>query len=150
MDPVETWLLIVIMVVAVPLVLLFIARRAARSRVDPTQVTIDPTLAATLVDMYHQGNKVQATKLLRERTGLALADAVRIVERLARRQSPGVPAADAATTGDDLVSAPEALDLDIEFERSLVADGRKLEAMNIIRDRAGWSLRNAKEYVDRL
>ena len=151
MDPVETWLLIVIMVVAVPLVLLFIARRAARSRVDPTEVTIDPTLAATLVDMYHQGNKVQATKLLRERTGLALADAVRIVERLARRQSPGVPAADAATTGDDLVSAPEALDLDIEFEaRSLVADGRKLEAMNIIRDRAGWSLRNAKEYVDRL
>ena len=67
MDQVETWLLIVIMVVAVPLVLLFIARRAARSRVDPTEVTIDPTLAATLVDMYHQGNKVQATKLLKER-----------------------------------------------------------------------------------
>jgi ribosomal protein L7/L12 len=86
---VETWwILLIAAVIALVLVLAWSARKR-RSYVDPTQVTIDASLAGKVTGLYQQGKKVEAVKLLREQTGLSLADAVTIVEKIASRSKSG-------------------------------------------------------------
>jgi len=75
-------------VIALVIVLTWSTRRR-RSYVDPTQVTIDASLAGRVSGLYQQGKKVEAVKLLREQTGLSLADAVTIVEKIAKRSKSG-------------------------------------------------------------
>lgn len=75
------WIALISLVV---LVIPFLAiRRAAKNRVDPTSVSIDAALAARVRELCRQGKKVHAVKELREATGLALADALAVVEKLA-------------------------------------------------------------------
>jgi len=154
---VETWwILLIAAVIAVVIVLAWSARKR-RSYVDPTQVTIDASLAGKVTGLYQQGKKVEAVKLLREQTGLSLADAVTIVEKIASRSKSGsnsgsktavkkerAPRADTAPS-----TAP--IDLDTELEvRSLVADGDKITAITLVRARTGWDLSAAKDYVESL
>jgi len=154
---VETWwILLIAAVIALVIVLAWSARKR-RSYVDPTQVTIDASLAGKVTGLYQQGKKVEAVKLLREQTGLSLADAVTIVEKIASRSKSGsnsgsktavkrerAPRADTAPS-----TAP--IDLDTELEvRSLVADGDKATAISLVRARTGWNRSAATEYVDSL
>ncbi len=78
------WVAVVVLVLLVALAL--VGRRAMRSRVDPTDVTIEPDVAVEVGRLYRSGQRAQAAALLRERTGLSLPDAARIAERLGRRQ----------------------------------------------------------------
>ncbi len=78
------WVAVVALLVIVALTL--IGRRAVRMRVDPTDVTIDPEVAGQVGTMYKEGRRAEAVALLRSSTGLSMADAARIAERLARRQ----------------------------------------------------------------
>jgi len=75
-------------VIALVIVLTWSTRRR-RSYIDPTQVTIDAALAGKVNDLYRQGKKLEAVKLLREQTGLSLADAVTITEKIASRSKSG-------------------------------------------------------------
>jgi ribosomal protein L7/L12 len=82
---VDTWLWIALISLAVLVIPFLAIRRAARNRVDPTQVSIDPVIAARVRELYAQGDKgsrVQAVKELRAATGLGLADAARIADKL--------------------------------------------------------------------
>ncbi|MBM9466131.1 hypothetical protein [Nakamurella leprariae] len=76
-----TLLLVVIVVVVVVLVGRRAVRTLARPGVDPTELSIDPELIAEIRRLGAAGQKLQAIKVLRERTGVGLADAVRLVER---------------------------------------------------------------------
>ncbi len=151
---VENWWLILIAAVIAMVIVLTWTNRTRRSRVDPTQVTIDPALAGTVADLYQQGKKLDAVKLLKERTGLSLADAVRVVEKIARRSqqsspSSRQPARPPAST--DISPSSEPVDLDTELDaRSLVADGDKIQAIKLVRERTGWDLSRAKNYVEGL
>ena len=136
---VENWWLILIAAVIAMVIVLTWTNRTRRSRVDPTQVTIDPALAGTVADLYQQGKKL---------------DAVRVVEKIARRSqqsspSSRQPARPPAST--DISPSSEPVDLDTELDaRSLVADGDKIQAIKLVRERTGWDLSRAKNYVEGL
>jgi len=154
---VETWwILLIAAVIALVFVLAWSARKR-RSYVDPTQVTIDAALAGQVTGLYQQGKKVEAVKLLREQTGLSLADAVTIVEKIASRSKTG-PNTGSTTavrkeraSRSDTAPSTAPVDLDTELEvRSLVADGDKATAISLVRARTGWNRSAATEYVDSL
>ena len=150
------WILLIAAVIALVFVLAWSARKR-RSYVDPTQVTIDAALAGQVTGLYQQGKKVEAVKLLREQTGLSLADAVTIVEKIASRSKTG-PNTGSTTavrkeraSRSDTAPSTAPVDLDTELEvRSLVADGDKATAISLVRARTGWSRSAATEYVDSL
>ena len=150
------WILLIAAVIALVIVLAWSARKR-RSYVDPTQVTIDASLAGKVTGLYQQGKKVEAVKLLREQTGLSLADAVTIVEKIASRSKTG-PNTGSTTavrkeraSRSDTAPSTAPVDLDTELEvRSLVADGDKITAITLVRARTGWDLSAAKDYVESL
>jgi len=150
------WILLIAAVIALVFVLAWSARKR-RSYVDPTQVTIDAALAGQVTELYQQGKKVEAVKLLREQTGLSLADAVTIVEKIASRSKTG-PNTGSTTavrkeraSRSDTAPSTAPVDLDTELEvRSLVADGDKATAISLVRARTGWNRSAATEYVDSL
>jgi len=150
------WILLIAAVIALVFVLAWSARKR-RSYVDPTQVTIDAALAGQVTGLYQQGKKVEAVKLLREQTGLSLADAVTIVEKIASRSKTG-PNTGSTTavrkeraSRSDTAPSTAPVDLDTELEvRSLVADGDKATAISLVRARTGWNRSAATEYVDSL
>jgi len=143
-------------VIALVIVLTWSTRRR-RSYIDPTQVTIDASLAGKVNDLYRQGKKLEAVKLLREQTGLSLADAVTITEKIASRSKSGSKSSSQAgskrerASNADMSPSTAPVDLDTELEvRSLVADGDKTAAITLVRARTGWDHSSAKEYVDGL
>ena len=154
---VETWwILLIAAVIALVIVLAWSARKR-RSYVDPTQVTIDASLAGKVTGLYQQGKKVEAVKLLREQTGLSLADAVTIVEKIASRSKSGSNSGSKTAVKrerpprTDTAPSTAPVDLDTELEvRSLVADGDKITAITLVRARTGWDLSAAKDYVESL
>ena len=81
---------VVVIVAAGLIALVIVSRSAARSRVDPTQVMIEPAVAAEVRRLYARNEKVKAIKALRTATGLGMADAVRIADKLAGHGRPGV------------------------------------------------------------
>jgi len=150
------WILVIAAVIALVFVLAWSARKR-RSYVDPTQVTIDAALAGQVTGLYQQGKKVEAVKLLREQTGLSLADAVTIVEKIASRSKSGSNSGSKTAVKrerpprTDTAPSTSPVDLDTELEvRSLVADGDKITAITLVRARTGWDLSAAKDYVESL
>ena len=83
MNHVDTWIWIALVTLAVLTIPFLAIRRAAKSRVDPTNVSIDADLAHRVRVLCRQDKKVEAVKELRDATGLALRDALTIVEKLA-------------------------------------------------------------------
>jgi len=147
-------------VIALVIVLTWSTRRR-RSYIDPTQVTIDAALAGKVNDLYRQGKKLEAVKLLHEQTGLSLADAVTITEKIASRSKSGSKSSSKSSSqagskrerasNADMSPSTAPVDLDTELEvRSLVADGDKTAAITLVRARTGWDLSSAKDYIDGL
>lgn len=141
------WFWFVVIVAAALIALVILAGRGARSRVDPTQVSIDPALAGKVKALYAKGDKLQAVKELRAATGLGLADAVRIADKLggAKPAAAGrVPAGD-----DAAVAAGIGPDHQDEL-RSLIAAGQTVQAIKRVRELTGMGLADAKDYVEKL
>jgi ribosomal protein L7/L12 len=147
---VDIWLWIVIIVAVALVALVIVGRRGGRAGVDPTQVSIDPAVAARVRQLYAKGDKLPAVKVLREATGLGLADAVRIADRLGATAKPPATGTPAPAPGisADIASAigPDHID---EL-RSLVGAGQQIEAITLVRRLTGMGLQEAKDYVDRL
>lgn len=80
----DVWWWVTLLVLLAVIGVFMIARRSARARVDPTQVSIDPALAARIKELYAQGDKLKAITELRAATGLRTADALVIVDKLGR------------------------------------------------------------------
>jgi len=92
-----------------------------------------------------EGRNIEAIKLLREHTGLGLREAKDEVERLAAELKAG--GAENAPTfaghggGDGEVPADIA---------KLAREGRKIEAIKLLRDRTGCGLKEGKERIEAL
>jgi ribosomal protein L7/L12 len=163
MAPVDIWFWVVTVVLAALIAMIIVGARRSRSRIDPTNVSIDPALAGRVRDLMAKGDKVKAVKELREATGLGLGDAIRIAEKMApakaagggasgRPKEDGAPAGPPHSSGGgdgDRVLAgigPDHLD---EL-RDLVAAGQQSAAVTMVRELTGLPLADAKAFVDRL
>jgi ribosomal protein L7/L12 len=157
---VDTWFWVVILLGAALIALVIVGAVRARNRVDPTDVSLAPALVAKVRNQYRKGDKVGAVKALRAATGLGLADAVRIVDKLGATAKPtpskaasskaaSSNAGPVAAGGVPPISATIGPDHQDEL-RSLVAAGQQIEAIKMVRTLTGMGLKDAKEYVDRL
>ena len=151
---VDTWFWVVTLFGAALVALVIVNVRRARKRVDPTDVSLDPALVANVRELYRKGDKLAAVKALRAATGLGLADAVRIADKLGATAKPA-PSKQGSVSGElPPITAPPitaAIGPDHNDElRSLVAAGRQIEAIKLVRTLTGMGLKDAKEYVDRL
>jgi ribosomal protein L7/L12 len=140
---------VVILLGAALIALVIVGALRARNRVDPTDVTLDPALVATVRAHYRKGDKVAAVKALRAATGLGLADAVRIVDKLGATAKPAPPKDRPDSQVLPPIAAAIGPDHDDEL-RSLVAAGQQVEAIKMVRTLTGMGLKDAKQYVDRL
>jgi ribosomal protein L7/L12 len=113
----------------------------------------DDAFRERVVGEIDAGRKIEAIKLVRERTQLGLADAKALVDALAAgddgvdldlsRRSVEQEQEDLAAV---LVDDPElAAQLVVE-----IAAGRKIEAIKLLRERTGLGLKEAKDAIEAL
>jgi ribosomal protein L7/L12 len=100
-------------------------------------------LRAHVARLLAQGGKLEAIKLLRERTGVGLAEAKQAVEAIAREEAIVPPAPGLAATIERARQMSEEV-------RRLAAKGQKTEAIKLLREKSGIGLKEAKDLVDRL
>lgn len=110
------------------------SRRAARPPVPPPAGELGDRLRTLLA----QGRKIQAIKELREHTPMGLAEAKDCVENL--------PSAGPLPPSPPPELSPSAL----LRARALVAEGRYVHAVKVIREDTGLPLKEAKDAMDRL
>ncbi len=150
---VDIWYWVVVIVAAAVVALVIVGRRSARSRVDPTQVSIDPALAAKVRALYAKGDKVQAVKDLRAATGLGVADAIRIADKLGAtdKSAPAGPSltkdSTTSTSSTSTVAVGIGPDHDAEI-REMVKAGNQIGAIKRVHELTGVSLKEAKKHVE--
>lgn len=100
-------------------------------------------IPAEIFSIWNSGSKVLAIKLLREQSGLGLAEAKQLLE-----------SADAADSPRPVNSAiPQSVELSTELRTELgihaaMASGNKLEAVKLLKEATGLGLAEAKERID--
>ena len=126
-------------VVIALLIALVLFRRPRRTTPARPPVPPPADLADRLRALVAAGKKIQAIKELRQQTGMGLVDAKNQVESL----PPAGPLPPAAP--------PEGLSPDaVARARELIAAGKHIHAVKAIREDTGWSLKDAKDAMDRL
>lgn len=124
-------------------------------RKTPAPASAD-VLSEEVKALLAHGRKVEAIKVVRERTGFPLEAAKDMVEMIGKaglvqevaetpERSAGMPPVERTIT-DMLRLARE---LTPEVQR-LIREGRKREAIRLVHDRTGMGLKQAKIIVDRL
>lgn len=154
----ETWWIVGCIVIGV--IGLWLVQRGWRAEVvggDQKPVAPRPAPAAravgaTLSPLDHHvrklaadGDKIEAIKAVREHTGLGLKEAkdyVEAIPNVAPLASFGHGAQGGADLKDEATMRAAAW--------QLVAQGKKIEAIKLIREGTGWDLKRSKEYADAL
>ena len=115
-------------------------RRATRSRKPVTPPS--PEVVERLRALLAEEKKIQAIRVLRQQTGIGLAEAKDYVDRLP--PSGPLPLWDPDPVERE--PSPET----VRQARELIAAGKYVQAVKAVRDDTGWGLKEAKEAVDRL
>ena len=110
---------------------------AACDDFEPAQPDIEAEVRM-LVDF---GNNAEAIRVLQQKIGFDLQDAKDVV----RQMTPGTPV---PVLQSDATAATED-DTDDEA-RALASDGKLISAINLVREKNGLGLKEAKAYVERL
>ena len=110
---------------------------AAGDDFEPAQPDIEAEVRM-LVDF---GNNAEAIRVLQQKVGFDLQDAKDVV----RQMTPGTPV---PVLQSDATAATED-DTDDEA-RALASDGKLISAINLVREKNGLGLKEAKAYVERL
>lgn len=155
MTRVDILLWILAVTAAILIALFLFGRKAMRPGVDPTSLTFDPDLMARVQEHINADRKIHAIKELRDGTpGLGLQSAKLMVERMAARIPPprqGGPSLEKEPGFADDRASVSTVPLEIELQiRALKAEGNVIHAIKLARERTGWGLREAKDYVDGL
>ncbi|MFF0248768.1 hypothetical protein ACWDR9_29375 [Streptosporangium sandarakinum] len=148
-----TELIILVALLAVPAAFLIgVIRRANRGsvtsaprpRLDPAELHRQATILITA------GKTIQAVKLVREQTGLGLADAKRYTDDLAAGRPPYRAPLHPGPAASGPVAAPQpAADLATRV-RHLKAAGRAEQAVFLVRGETGMDEADAERFVDSL
>lgn len=109
-------------------------------------------LAGAARALLAAGKKIEAVKLVRERTGLGLKEAKDFVDGLEQGApaAPAVPVTPGQQGGilGELRSVMAMTD-DVNREiQALLAAGKKIEAIKLVRERTGMNLKQAKDLVE--
>lgn len=96
-------------------------------------VTLDDATRAQIDELLRLRQPIRAIKLVRERTGLGLADAKAVVDRWNEADAP-VPDLDAL----------------VAETRAVALDRGDVAAVKLVRERTGWGLLEAKRFVDQI
>lgn len=97
----------------------------------------DSDFETELLDLLRSGHKIEAIKLYRQYTGQGLAEAKTAVERL---EKEGV-----------LSERHTAVDADLEAQiMALLGQGSTIEAIKLVRDRTGASVKSAHQQVQQV
>jgi len=99
-------------------------------------------MEAEVQQLLQQGQKIQAIKLVRERSEMGLKAAKAYVDGLERGEA--LPPPSRPVTLDDL--PPEL----VAEAGTFLARGQKIEAIKLVREHTGMGLKAAKDWVDRL
>lgn len=99
---------------------------------------MDQDLSQEIAALLGEGRKIEAIALLRQHTGMGLAEAKAAVERLTGEAGPASPA--------ETPPPPRALDADVQ---ALVDQGKLIAAIKLLRERRGLGLKEAKDEIDR-
>lgn len=141
------WLIVVLILVDVAVVTVWLLTRrhdGSATRDDPAFIrNLDLATRDRIERLVADHQQIQAIKLLRERTGLGLADAKAAVDAVARGEWVPTAVPDSAPpTGGWADLTPKL--------RELKADGKPDRAIRLLRDHTGMSLKEAQDAVDRL
>ncbi|WP_243229435.1 hypothetical protein [Microbacterium sp. CIAB417] len=142
------WILLVVVVV---IVLFAVLGKSMRPKVPTPPTTAAPSSgpstgpdAATTAEidrLIAEGQTIRAIKVLRDATpGMSLQEAKDRVERWTAPATTAIPIATSA--GSDLPA-----DVVSEVD-ALLASGRTIEAVKLLRERTGWGLKESKDRVD--
>lgn len=169
MSPVDILITVVVVFALLAAVVAVLARRADRPinpgqlpRDEPTTTeptTAEPTTAQLstsggavphdIVALARSGQKIEAIRQFRQRSGVGLAEAKSAVEQAVIQSydpSQQPPAYQQPPTAQS-----SGIPADIEAAaRRLKAEGRPIEAIKIVREASGLGLRESKLYVDNL
>lgn len=110
---------------------------------------MNQAIPAEVMSVWNSGNKVLAIKLLRDQTGLGLAEAKHLLESadaagLPRELPLPMHGADSSLTEFN-IAEPSLNELRIH---AAMASGNKLEAVKLLKEATGLGLAQAKERID--
>ena len=92
---------------------------------------------AEILSIWNSGSKVLAIKLLREQSGLGLAEAKQLLESVD------------AGAADSPLALSSAIPASVELRiHAAMASGNKLEAVKLLKEATGLGLAEAKERID--
>ncbi len=153
----DTTTIILVAVIVVGLALIVVVRMLRSHHISSSQTldndpTYSPFLATSTdsnpdVDIQQvalrflsKGQKIEAIKRVREATGWGLKEAKDYVDALATGSSPPAP-----FRIESVESVPDAVR---DMALTLIRDGRKIEAIKVVREHTNWGLKEAKDWVD--
>lgn len=120
-------------------IVLFAGVSLTRRRRRPAERRpVTPDLETRLRDLVADGKAIMAIKELRQATGMGLREAKDYVDALEATGEPPAP-----RTG-------EVSEATVALARELVAGGKKIQAVKVVREDTGWGLKQSKDFVDRL
>jgi ribosomal protein L7/L12 len=146
------WIFIAFGVVAAVIGLLFERRRRSGTGGAPPPPDLAPLddsdFRARVLDEIEAGRKIEAIRIVRERTRLGLGEAKALVDALAAGDDSVEISTAAVDPADDVARVALA---DTELGARLVmeiAAGRKIEAIKLLRERIGIGLREARDAIE--
>jgi ribosomal protein L7/L12 len=154
-----TYLLLLVPVVAALVFALVLAKRGPTPPAASASPPLLPDVSAfddesfrdRVMNEIDAGRRIEAIRLVRERTRLGLAEARALVEALAR----GDASVELDLTRPAAAPLDDALEVlrDPDFAAQLVVligEGNRIEAIRRLRDRTGLGLREAKDAIEQL
>lgn len=138
------WLIVVLVLVDVAVVTVWLLTRRKTALANPYKPAfirgLDFETRDRIERLVADHQQIHAIKLLRDRTGLPLADAKSAIDAVARGEWVPTAAPDSAPPTPGWSELAPTL-------RTLKADGQLDEAVRLLRDHTGMSLRQAKDTV---
>jgi ribosomal protein L7/L12 len=100
------------------------------------------SLKEKVLPLLEQGQIIQAVKMVRELTGMGLKDAKDYVDALQQGKEPNITI---QLPGE--IKLPENLEMQVKV---LIKEGKKIEAIKLVRLHTKIGLKDAKEFVESL
>ena len=101
--------------------------------------------SSRIAALIREGRKIEAIKLLRETTGVDLKHAREEVERLSQGLSGQAPPLLPSGAGSEAAGRPGTISQEVA---DLARQGKKIEAIKLLREQTGVGLKEAKERIE--
>jgi len=115
-----------------------------------TMRAMQQDLAQRIGELVVGGDKIGAIKLLREATGLGLAEAKAVIDAVGRGERLPPLAQQQIQQQNELRAAARGADSLPDEVRRLAERGNRIHAIKVLREQTGLGLKDAKDLLDRV